>query len=134
MARQTTTRGNDRPDAFPGAGLDAAMTAALRSFDIALERSAAINRSFLDFLAHRLEEEVVTSRRMTDHGGDLAGMIGLQADFVRRMGRDYVDQANRVLGMTSELSVACLEPYREQARSATDRIVRGTSEAPRAAA
>ena len=100
------------------------MQAFMRASDAMLKGVMALSQEMTEFTNARLRQNVERSETML-RCHDPAEAFGLHCDFAHRATRQYLDEANRLMALASEVSGKCWEPLEEATREALDRFGNG---------
>ena len=100
------------------------MQAMMRASDAMLRGVMALSQEMTEFTNARLRQNVERSESLL-RCHDPAEAFGLHCDFAHRTTQQYLDEANRLMALASEVSGRCWEPLEEATREALDRFGNG---------
>jgi hypothetical protein len=104
-----------------------AMQAVIRASDAMLKGMVALNREMPEFANARLRENVERSGTLL-RCTDPASAFNLQFDFARKATQQYLEEANRLMALATQMSGKCWEPIEECAKEALGRLGDGAAD------
>jgi hypothetical protein len=100
------------------------MQALMRASDAMLKGVMALSQEMTEFTNARLRQNVERSETLL-RCHDPAEAFGLQCDFAHRATQQYLDEANRLMALASDVTGKCWEPLEACTREALDRFGNG---------
>ena len=100
------------------------MQALMRASDAMLKGVMALSQEMTEFTNARLRQNVERSETLL-RCSDPAEAFGLQCEFAHKATQHYLDEANRLMSLASEVSGKCWEPLEACTRDALDRLNAG---------
>ena len=107
---ETASAGNDRQDAPQAPDL----TVVVQSSEAWFKGITALGTEMVTFTTHRLQEGVRISEALTQCR-DLSEALEVQRDYVRQASEEYLEEANRLVSMTADMTRAAWTPLQDEA-------------------
>lgn len=107
---EAASAGSDRQDAPQAPDL----TVVVQSSEAWFKGITALGTEMVTFTTHRLQEGVRISEALTQCR-DLSEALEVQRDYVRQASEEYLEEANRLVSMTADMTRAAWTPLQDEA-------------------
>ncbi len=97
------------------------MQALMRASDAMLKGAMALSQEMTEFTNARLRQNVERSETLL-RCSDPAEAFGLQCDFAHKTTQQYLDEANRLMALATDVTGKCWQPLEECTRETLGRL------------
>lgn len=101
------------------------LQAFMRASDAMLKGMIALNQEMTEFTNARLRQNVERSETLL-RCADPAAAFNLQCDFAHKATQQYLEEANRLMALATQMTGKCWEPIEECAKETLGRLGNGS--------